>query len=53
MGWLFLRYEETEEAEIRDWAYRDIGGYMAGITITGMLGVAAMVGFVLLSGLPL
>ena len=48
--WLFLRYEETEEAEIRDWAYRDIGGYMAGITMVGMLSVAVMVGFILMRG---
>lgn len=30
---LFLRYEEVEEIEIKDWAYRDIGGYANGLAI--------------------
>lgn len=39
--WLFIRYEETEEAEIKDWAYRDIGGYMNGLAlVSGLCAVA-------------
>ena len=30
----FLRYEETEDARIRDHAYRDIGGFMTGFLVT-------------------
>ena len=36
---LFLAYEITEGWRIRDWAYRDIGGYMAGyfVAVTAQL----------------
>ena len=33
VGAYFLAYEITEGWRIRDWAYRDIGGYMIGFTI--------------------
>ena len=29
----FIAYDITEDRRIRDWAYRDIGGYLAGFTI--------------------
>ena len=29
---LFLAYEITEGWRIKDWAYRDIGGFMIGMT---------------------
>ena len=47
---LFLAYEVTEGWRIRDWAYRDIGGFMAGmvaVTVCGLgvtLGLRAVVG---------
>ena len=36
---LFLAYEITEGWRIRDWAYRDIGGYMTGLLISGFVGI--------------
>ena len=38
---LFLRYEETEGQSIFDWAYRDIGGYLAATLISLGVGVGA------------
>lgn len=29
---LFLRYEETEDKAIRDFAFRDIGGFLVGFS---------------------
>ena len=34
---LFLAYEVTEGWRIRDWAYRDIGGFMAGMLVVHLL----------------
>ena len=38
---LFLAYEVTEGWRIRDWAYRDIGGFMAGMLVVTFCGLAA------------
>ena len=40
---IFLRYEETEDARIRDHAYRDIGGYMNGFILTHGGNILALV----------
>ena len=41
--WLFLRYEETEGQRIRDWAYRDIGGYLVGWLAGAAIAALALV----------
>ena len=38
--YLFLRYEETEDADIKDQAYRDIGGYLTGFMIASAPSIA-------------
>ena len=35
---LFLAYQITEGLRIRDWAYRDIGGFLTGFTLAAMAG---------------
>ena len=40
--YVFLRYEESEDKAINDYAYIDIGGYLVGLTIGGV-GLAIMV----------
>ena len=43
-GYVFLRYEETEDKVINDHAYVDIGGFLVGLTLGGVgLAVAAIV----------
>ena len=41
-GYVFLRYEESEDKSINDHAYVDIGGYRVGLTI-GAVGLAVAV----------
>ena len=36
----FIAYEIAEDRLIRDWSYRDVGGFLAGFTI----GVTLLVG---------
>ena len=45
---LFIAYEVTEGWRIRDWSYRDIGGYMAG----WLLGLTMLVIAGILFNLP-
>ena len=40
---LFLAYEISEGWRIRDWAYRDIGGFMAGHVFGTFIWIAAAV----------
>ena len=44
---LFLAYEITEGWRIRDWAYRDIGGYMTGLLISGFVGILVVLSIAL------
>lgn len=37
---LFLAYEITEGIRIRDWAYRDIGGFLIGFVVVSVVGLA-------------
>ena len=40
-SYVFLRYEETEDRVINDYAYVDIGGFLLGLTLGG-IGIAVI-----------
>ena len=43
-AYVFLRYEETEDESINDYAYVDIGGFLVGLSVGGVgLAIAAIV----------
>ena len=49
---VFLRYEETEDDDIHDRAYRDIGGYMVGLMVGGGLLTVVFSVLLILLGVP-